>query len=187
MLEKSLWEELKELTGSGVEVEEQENLTVDPQELYADAVALVFETQEPPSVVLLQKELKLSYAAAAQLMAQMEEDGLVSAFDREKPRQLLMTRDEWLHMPTACGGLVEPGEVYELDRSYMVTMVVEYQGYEYAYFVTTEEPYQVKFGKLLPYGDRDDFDVEIVHEQELKYTLLDLFVKKGQEMLGKGE
>lgn len=63
-------------------------------ELLADAVQVIFDTKQA-SVSMLQRRLKLGYARAARIVDQMEELGVVGASEGSKPRQILMTQNEW--------------------------------------------------------------------------------------------
>ena len=63
-------------------------------ELFNDAVEVVLETGQA-SVSMLQRRLKLGYSRAARLVDQMEEHGIVGPFEGSKPRQLLITREQW--------------------------------------------------------------------------------------------
>lgn len=63
-------------------------------ELFDQAVEVVLETGQP-SVSLLQRRLKLGYARAARVIDQMEERGIVGPFEGSKPRQLLITKEDW--------------------------------------------------------------------------------------------
>ena len=45
-----------------------------------------------------QQFLKLGYARAARLVDQMEEKGVVGPFEGSKPRQLLITKEQWQEM-----------------------------------------------------------------------------------------
>ena len=47
------------------------------------------------SVSMLQRRLKLGYARAARLVDQLEEKGIVGPFEGSKPRQLLITKEQW--------------------------------------------------------------------------------------------
>jgi len=50
------------------------------------------------SVSMLQRRLKLGYGRAARLVDQMEEKGVVGPFEGSKPRQLLITKEQWQEM-----------------------------------------------------------------------------------------
>lgn len=69
----------------------------DYDELLPAAIDVVMETGQA-SVSLLQRRLKLGYARAARLVDQMEEKGVVGPFEGSKPRQLLITKEQWQEM-----------------------------------------------------------------------------------------
>ena len=66
-------------------------------EMLPKAIEVVVETGQA-SVSMLQRRLKLGYSRAARLVDQMEERGIVGPFEGSKPRQVLITRDEWREM-----------------------------------------------------------------------------------------
>ena len=63
-------------------------------ELLSAAVEVILETGQA-SVSMLQRRLKLGYSRAARLVDQMEERGIVGPFEGSKPRQLLITKEQW--------------------------------------------------------------------------------------------
>lgn len=63
-------------------------------ELLRPAIDVVVETGMA-SVSMLQRRLKLGYARAARLVDQMEVRGIVGAYQGSKPREVLITREEW--------------------------------------------------------------------------------------------
>ncbi|MCC8079723.1 MAG: DNA translocase FtsK, partial [Oscillospiraceae bacterium] len=63
-------------------------------ELLPQAVEVIFETKQA-SVSMLQRRLKLGYSRAARIVDQMEELGVVGPFEGSKPRQIIMTREQW--------------------------------------------------------------------------------------------
>ena len=63
-------------------------------ELFPAAVDVILELGQA-SVSMLQRRLKLGYARAARLVDQMEEEGIVGPFEGSKPRQLLITKEQW--------------------------------------------------------------------------------------------
>lgn len=69
----------------------------DGDELLPAAVEVILETGQA-SVSMLQRRLKLGYARAARIVDEMEERGIVGPFEGAKPRQLLITREQWEQM-----------------------------------------------------------------------------------------
>ena len=55
---------------------------------------MIFDTNQA-SVSMLQRRLKLGYARAARIVDQMEELGIVGPFEGSKPRQVLITEDQY--------------------------------------------------------------------------------------------
>ena len=70
---------------------EKDNST---DELFPDAVEVILESGQA-SVSMLQRRLKLGYSRAARLVDQMEERGIVGPFEGSKPRQVLISREQW--------------------------------------------------------------------------------------------
>ena len=66
-------------------------------ELLPAAVEVVMESGMA-SVSMLQRRLKLGYARAARIVDEMEDKGIVGPFEGSKPRQLLITREQWQAM-----------------------------------------------------------------------------------------
>jgi S-DNA-T family DNA segregation ATPase FtsK/SpoIIIE len=77
---------------SGAAAEEESG-----DELLPAAVEVILETGLC-SVSLLQRRLKLGYARAARIVDEMEERGIVGPFEGSKPRQLLITKEQWAAM-----------------------------------------------------------------------------------------
>ena len=69
----------------------------DYDELLPAAIEVVLEMGQA-SVSMLQRRLKLGYGRAARLVDQMEEKGVVGPFEGSKPRQLLITKEQWQEM-----------------------------------------------------------------------------------------
>lgn len=76
----------------------------DYDDLLPQAVDVIFETKQA-SVSMLQRRLKLGYARAARIVDQMEEIGVVGPFEGSKPRQVLITRQQWQEMQSSQSGL----------------------------------------------------------------------------------
>ncbi|MBE7008336.1 MAG: DNA translocase FtsK [Ruminococcaceae bacterium] len=66
----------------------------DADEMLSAAIEVVLETGQA-STSMLQRRLKLGYSRAARIVDQMEERGIVGPFEGSKPRQLLITREQW--------------------------------------------------------------------------------------------
>ena len=71
--------------------------TGDGDEMTPAAVEVLLETGQA-SVSMLQRRLKLGYARAARIMDELEEKGIVGPFEGSKPRQMLITREQWEQM-----------------------------------------------------------------------------------------
>ncbi|MBC8570959.1 DNA translocase FtsK [Oscillospiraceae bacterium NSJ-54] len=69
----------------------------DEDEMLPKAIECVIEAGQA-STSLLQRRLKLGYARAARLVDEMEQRGVVGPFEGSKPRQVLMTRQQWIEM-----------------------------------------------------------------------------------------
>ncbi len=69
----------------------------DCDEMLPQAVEVIFESGQA-SVSMLQRRLKLGYSRAARIVDQMEQMGIVGPFEGSKPRQLLITRQQWHEM-----------------------------------------------------------------------------------------
>jgi S-DNA-T family DNA segregation ATPase FtsK/SpoIIIE len=63
-------------------------------DMFNEAVNVFLDTGQA-SVSMLQRRLKLGYGRASRIVDQMEERGIVGPFEGSKPRQLLVTREEW--------------------------------------------------------------------------------------------
>lgn len=62
-----------------------------------DAIECVVEAGVA-STSLLQRRLKLGYARAARIIDEMEQRGIVGPFEGSKPRQVLISRQQWIEM-----------------------------------------------------------------------------------------
>ena len=78
----------------------------DYDELLPQAVDVILDTKQA-SVSMLQRRLKLGYSRATRLVDQMEELGIVGPFEGSKPRQLLITREQWQEMSMTGSTAVE--------------------------------------------------------------------------------
>jgi S-DNA-T family DNA segregation ATPase FtsK/SpoIIIE len=87
----------KEKGAKGVGGSAPEEAGSDYDELLPAAIEVVVETGMA-SVSMLQRRLKLGYSRAARLVDQMEEKGVVGPFEGSKPRQVLITKEQWQEM-----------------------------------------------------------------------------------------
>ncbi len=83
----------------GREPEHEDGIAVQQEgdELLPAAVEVVLESGQA-SVSMLQRRLKLGYARAARIVDEMEDKGIVGPFEGSKPRQLLISREQWQAM-----------------------------------------------------------------------------------------
>lgn len=80
-------------------VEEQQNGSQENEvdALFMDAVDLVVELGQA-SVSMLQRRFRVGYSRAARIVDQMEQQGLVGPFEGSKPREVLITAEQWQAM-----------------------------------------------------------------------------------------
>lgn len=76
------------------EKEPVDNTSDECDELLPAAIEMVVEAGQA-SVSLIQRKFKVGYARAARIIDQMEERGIVGGFEGSKPRQVLITKEQW--------------------------------------------------------------------------------------------
>ncbi|MBR3356077.1 MAG: DNA translocase FtsK [Oscillospiraceae bacterium] len=74
----------------------------DVDEMFEEAVNVVLE-QGGASTSMLQRKLRLGYARAARIIDEMEEAGIIGPSEGSKPRQILITKQQWLERVTTKG------------------------------------------------------------------------------------
>ncbi len=72
----------------------------DGDDMLDAAIECVIEMGQA-STSMLQRKLKLGYARAARIIDQMEERGIVGPFEGSKPRQVLISKEQWLEKQLA--------------------------------------------------------------------------------------
>lgn len=77
-----------------------DNNGVDNDELLPRAIELVVDAGQA-SVSLIQRKFKVGYARAARIVDQMEARGIVGGFEGSKPRQILISKQQWREMQMA--------------------------------------------------------------------------------------
>ncbi len=100
----------KDKGSKGVGGSAPEDVDGEFDELIDAAAEVVVETGQA-SVSMLQRRLKLGYARAARLVDQLEEKGIVGPFEGSKPRQLLVTKEQWQEMKYR-QGITTPGGTF---------------------------------------------------------------------------
>lgn len=83
--------------GKGRSASHAESAGDDVDELFNDAVSIAVESGRV-STSMLQTRLKLGYARAARIVEQMESCGIIGPFEGQKPRQILISKEEWAEM-----------------------------------------------------------------------------------------
>ncbi len=86
---------------------------LDGDEMLPAAVEVILETGQA-SVSMLQRRLKLGYARAARIVDEMEEKGIVGPFQGSKPRDILVTKEQWAAM---CSGGTDQMDFDDLEES----------------------------------------------------------------------
>ncbi len=75
----------------------EEDAGSDQDPMMAEAIQVVVEAAQA-STSLLQRRLRLGYARAGRLIDEMEQMGIVGPHEGSKPRQVLITYQQWLEM-----------------------------------------------------------------------------------------
>ena len=65
--------------------------------MFSQAAEVVIEAGQA-STSLLQRRCKLGYARAARIIDELEQAHIVGPYEGSKPRQVLITRQQWLEM-----------------------------------------------------------------------------------------
>jgi S-DNA-T family DNA segregation ATPase FtsK/SpoIIIE len=81
------------LEGREAEEDSDQDLSPDEDDLLAEAVALVAQTQTA-SVSMLQRRLRVGYTRAGRLIDMLERRGVISGYEGSKPRQVLISEAE---------------------------------------------------------------------------------------------
>ena len=87
----------KKISGSKDDL--SNTMSDEDESLLNQAIQLVLDHGHA-SVSFLQRKLKLGYSRAARIIDRMEEMGIVSSSEGSKPRQILITPEEWYEMNT---------------------------------------------------------------------------------------
>ena len=93
-IEQNVAEKERSAGSKGGGAAQEETAADAADEMLDAAIEVVLETGQA-STSLLQRRLKLGYSRAARIVDQMEERGIVGPFEGSKPRQLLISREQW--------------------------------------------------------------------------------------------
>ena len=85
-------ESIEKANGKGTKADDDEQ--DDADELLNDAIDLVMDMGQA-SASMLQRKFKIGYSRAGRIVDQMEARGLISGYDGSKPRQVLISKEEW--------------------------------------------------------------------------------------------
>ena len=77
-----------------IETKYNEEAIKEIDELFPEAIEIVLQAGQA-SISMLQRRLRIGYARAARLIDEMEVRGIVSGFEGSKPRDVLITREEF--------------------------------------------------------------------------------------------
>ncbi|MDO4270256.1 MAG: DNA translocase FtsK [Eubacteriales bacterium] len=69
----------------------------DEDEMIEEAIDVIMDCKQA-STSMLQRRLKLGYSRAARIIDQIEERGIIGPFEGSKPRQILISREDWQEM-----------------------------------------------------------------------------------------
>lgn len=86
-----------EQSGNRTGAEEGDDTSLGGDEMLPQAIEVVVEAGMA-STSLLQRRLRLGYARAGRIIDEMEQRGIVGPHEGSKPRQVLITRQQWLEM-----------------------------------------------------------------------------------------
>ena len=99
-------------TASDFEPSDEETMG---DEMLPAAVDVILETGQA-SVSMLQRRLKLGYARAARIVDEMEERGIVGPFAGSKPREILVTKEQWAAMQSGQPAQMEFSDLDEVGE-----------------------------------------------------------------------
>ncbi len=79
-------------------------------EMFPKAVEVVVEAGMA-STTLLQRKLKLGYARAARVIDELSEKGIIGPYEGNKPRKVLITKEQWYQMQASGSAPVTPKQL----------------------------------------------------------------------------
>lgn len=88
----------------------------DADPILNDAIDLVVDMGSA-SASMLQRRFKIGYSRAGRIVDQMEARGLISGYDGSKPRQVLISKNEWQELKMGAKPATEQNNVEEMVTS----------------------------------------------------------------------
>ena len=88
---------IEKIQNGGVTASKSDEDPGDNDPLLNDVISMVVEIGQA-STSLIQRRFKVGYARAARIIDQMEERGIITGFDGTKPRQVLISKENWEEM-----------------------------------------------------------------------------------------
>ena len=88
----------------------------DADPILNDAIDLVVDMGSA-SASMLQRRFKIGYSRAGRIVDQMEARGLISGYDGSKPRQVLISKNEWQELKMGVKPVTEQNNVEEMVTS----------------------------------------------------------------------
>jgi S-DNA-T family DNA segregation ATPase FtsK/SpoIIIE len=90
---------IEKIQNSDIGSSKSEEDAGDNDPLLNDVISLVVDIGQA-STSLIQRRFKVGYARAARIVDQMEARGIISGFDGTKPRQVLISKEDWEELQT---------------------------------------------------------------------------------------
>ena len=91
-------ENIPQVKGSGSDDTSGENIVVNADdELIDQAISIIVQTGQA-STSFLQRKLKLGFSRASRIMDEIEEMGIIGPQEGSKPRDVLISQQDWLEM-----------------------------------------------------------------------------------------
>lgn len=130
------------------------------------------------STTMLQKKLKLGYARASRVMDQLEENGIVGAAQGAKPRDVLITKQDWYERQAlGAGGATPREEQLEFDTmpSYAQASADDYDEYEEEEFDEEYEDEEEAEAEEAESFEYEEPEIEFIPEDETEPEELEDF------------
>ncbi len=99
---QSMIEEMEKMTPKDKKASLGEDGSMPQDEMLEAAIEVVVDLGQA-STSLLQRKLRLGYSRAARIIDEMEEMGIIGASEGSKPRQVLLSKNQWLERKISSG------------------------------------------------------------------------------------